>query len=175
MGLCKPRAKLKGETCRPSRRADQPSVQLCAIYPAFHPGNICAVSSISFYAADVKTWLPINSLQLSSHTRAASRYSTLSCNLLLPSFCCSPPITKPKNLGFGLGFLVCVVFFFSSCLPAFHLLSHHKVKASKKQALLCVVSMTSVRSRKAKSLVKARQSTYTSVFFCTAEGFAGLD
>lgn len=67
VGLCNPYAKIKRETCCPSRRANQPDVQLCVIYPSFHPGNIQAVSSISFYAADVKTWLPINSLQLSSH------------------------------------------------------------------------------------------------------------
>lgn len=80
----------------PSRRENQPGVQLSTIHPAFHPGNIWALSSVSFYAADVKTWLPINSLQLSSLTDIPSRYSTLSCNLLLPSH-----HKIPKLVGFG--------------------------------------------------------------------------
>lgn len=74
------------------------------------------------------------------------------------------PITKPKNLWIWVFFQ----------LPAgFHLLSYYTVKANKQQALLCAVSVTSVRSHKAKSLSKARQST-TYLFFCTAESFAGL-
>lgn len=63
---------------------------------------------------------------------------------------------KNQKLGFIWG-----GFFLAAC----HLLLCYKVKASKKQqALLCTVSVTSVRSHKAKSLVKARQST-THLFF----------
>ena len=65
---------------------------LCYFHPAVHPGNIWAVYSISFYAADLKTWLPINSLQLSFHTHISSCCSTLSRNLLLP---CHHKIQKP--------------------------------------------------------------------------------
>lgn len=96
MGLCNPYTKLTGETCRPSRRAEQPSVQLCAISPAFHPGHIWVASSI--YTADVKTLLPIKSLQLSSHT----------CFLTLLDY-----LTKPQNFFFFLnlpaGFLPAIV------------------------------------------------------------------
>lgn len=104
VGLCNPYAKLKGETCRPSRRADQPSIQLC-------------------YLSCLSSWLifrqflrfPFMQLMLrpgcqsiassSAPTHVPSCYSTWSCNLLFPSLCCSPPITKTKNLGlFGVGF-----------------------------------------------------------------------
>lgn len=85
MVLCNPYAKSKRDAWCSSRRANQPGVHFSIIYPAFHPGTVWADTSISFYATDVKTWLSINSLQLSSLTNVPCHYSTLSCNLLLPS------------------------------------------------------------------------------------------
>lgn len=108
---------LDGEAWCLSRRAGQ-HTQLCVV----HPHNIWAAYSTAFQAAHRKTWLPINSPQLSCHTHISTHCSTSSSSPHLPSFT-ALPITKPKNFRF---------IFFLSCLPAFYLLSFCKDKVNKK-------------------------------------------
>lgn len=113
-------------------------------------------------------WFPF--MQLMLRPGCQSIASSLAPSQMFPpatqlylATCFFPPITNPKNLW------VCY-FFFSYLLVS---TCYHITQLKQTSSRLSSVSVTSVRSHKAISLVKARQST-THLFFCTAEGFAGL-